>query len=442
MIVTSHRHHAIVVSQLEEIGAGDARIVLEPEGRDTAPAIVIAALLARATLRKGQEGYLLVLPSDHVLKRPSSFHMGVRAILDAPGSAERLWAIGVPAQRPEPGYGYLRLGASAGKSLYEVESFVEKPCRSRACEFISNGKYVWNSGMFLFPVALLLEEIGIHFPEILSSCCRSAQEADFEHGLVRLDESSWHLLTSISIDQALMERTSCAGAVLTDPEWSDLGSWRAWWDVSSKDYDANVVVGPVAAHHCRNAMIKSDGPVIAALGVSDVAIVASGNSVLVAALDRAGELKELVSKADCLSPGELKTPSNEERPWGRFDGLVKGDGYQVKIITVNPGGTLSLQYHHHRSEHWTVVQGTADVRVGDRKRQLKPNDSVYIPCGEIHRLANSGEETVLLIEVQVGEYLGEDDIVRLEDQYGRNSPLEGGHNLESLAQMEIDFAQH
>ena len=416
LIVCNEEHRFIVAEQLREAGLEPSGIVLEPVGRNTAPAVAVAALeLARSE----PDAVMLVLPSDHVVQDVAAFHaaVDVAAKLAAAGS---LVTFGIKPEGPETGYGYIRRGAPLdGSSAFAVEAFVEKPERARAEAFLKDGGYDWNSGMFVLPVRAYLEELARFEPKVVEAVSRALSSARTDLSFVRLDKAGFETSPSISIDHAVMERTERAAVVACDIGWSDVGAWSALWSIGARDGDGNVLKGDVLARGLKDSYVRADGRLVAALGLKDVVIVDTADAVLVAAKDRVQEVKELVAALQAKGREELIHHRRVYRPWGWYESIDAGDRFQVKHISVKPGGKLSLQMHHHRAEHWIVVRGTAKVTRGNEEVLLHENESTYIPLGTQHRLENPGMIPLELVEVQSGAYLGEDDIVRFDDQYGR-----------------------
>ncbi len=418
LIVCNDEHRFIVAEQLREIGVTPDAIVLEPVGRNTAPAAAIAALMLRA---RGHEGPMLLLPSDHVIGDAAGFH----AALDPAVAAARdgaLVTFGMAPTKIETGYGHIQRGAALGDiaGCYRAARFVEKPAPELARSLLDEGGWYWNSGMFLFAPASYLEEIERLEPAILSACQAAIDTGREDLDFFRLDRETFAQAPSISIDYAVMERTERAAVVPADIAWSDIGSWTALWELGEKDGSGNVMLGDVVAEEVRDSYLRSEGPLVAAIGVEDLLIVATEDAVLVTTKERAQDVKSLVARLEAGGDDRHHTHLKVFRPWGSFQSLDVGEGFQVKHLTVNPGARLSLQKHEHRAEHWVVVQGTARVTRGEEVFDLKPSQSTYIPLGVMHRLENPGTEPVRVIEIQSGDYLGEDDIQRFDDVYGRS----------------------
>ena len=417
LVIANDEHRFLVGEQLRAIGVAPQALVLEPQGRNTAPAIAVAALLLSA---EDPEALLLVLPSDASIGDRSAFLAGVERAAAAARTGA-LVTFGVTPDRPETGYGYIRRGAAwpGIEGCFAVAEFVEKPDAARAQKMLKAGDYAWNSGMFLLPAKLYLEELARQDAAMIETCRRALAQAKRDLDFLRLEAAAFTAVRSISIDYAVMEHTKAAAVVPVDIGWSDVGSFDALWQVGPKDADGNVGVGDVVTSDTRNSYLRAEHGLVTTLGVEDLVVVATADAVLVAPRSRASDLKQLVAKLDRDGRSELKTHPLVERPWGSYRSIHNGERVQVKHIVVKPGGRLSLQYHHKRAEHWVVVRGTARVTRGTEVTMLGEDQSTYIPIGMQHRLENPGDTPVHLIEVQTGSYLGEDDIVRLEDTYGR-----------------------
>ncbi len=412
IVVANHEHRFMAAEQLREAGVEPAAVILEPVGRNTAPAIAIAALQATEA---GADPLLLVLPSDHVVTDDSAFHAAVRTA-SAAADDGKLVTFGIVPTGPETGYGYIR--ASAGAGVRAVQSFVEKPDRATAQRYVESGEYLWNSGMFLFKASRYLEELRKLQPDMLNACEKALAKASRDEDFIRLDPESFSASPSDSIDYAVMEKTGDAYVIALDAGWSDVGSWSALWEVSPQDSQGNAHHGDVIEINCKNTYGYSTR-LIAMIGLEDVVVVETDDAVLVGNRHSIQDVKEIVARIKRSGRSEASAHRKVYRPWGAYDSIDNGSRFQVKRITVKPGATLSLQMHHHRAEHWIVVSGTAEVTRGDEVLLLTENQSTYIPLGVTHRLKNPGKLPLELIEVQSGSYLGEDDIVRFEDQYGR-----------------------
>ncbi len=412
IVVANQEHRFMAAEQLRECNVQPQALILEPVGRNTAPAIAIAALQA---LADGNDALLLILPSDHVVRNEAAFHAAVRLAADA-AEAGKLVTFGIVPTAPETGYGYIK--AAAGEGVRAVDRFVEKPNLSTAEQYVASGEYFWNSGMFLFKASRYLKELEALQPAILSACRNALDKAARDNDFIRLDAEAFAASPSDSIDYAVMEKTADAAVVPLDAEWNDVGSWSALWEVSDKDANGNACHGDVIALDCKDSYAYGNR-LIAMVGLQDVVVVETDDAVFVGHKDRVQDVKEVVGQIKRDGRSEAAAHRKVYRPWGAYDSIDNGARFQVKRITVKPGATLSLQMHHHRAEHWIVVSGTAEVTRGDEVILLTENQSTYIPLGVTHRLKNPGKLPLELIEVQSGSYLGEDDIVRFEDQYGR-----------------------
>jgi mannose-1-phosphate guanylyltransferase/mannose-6-phosphate isomerase len=417
LLVANEDHRFIIAEQLREITVVPHALLLEPVGRNTAPAACVAALTLSDT---DPDPLMLVMPSDHLIGDAGAF----LAAVDVAAKAARNGALvtfGITPERAETGYGYIRHGGTLeAKGVFAVAEFVEKPSLEQAKEYLSSGEYSWNSGIFLFPARLYIDELERLHPAMVASCRLALSEGRRETDFIRLDKDAFSTCEGESIDYALMEVTRRAAVVPVAMGWSDIGSWDALWEMSGKDGDGNSIEGNVIAEHTRNCYLRSEAGLVAAIGIEDLVVVGTADAVMVAPRKRTQEVKTLVARLVKERRDEADTLPTVHRPWGTFTSLHNGHRVQVKHIVVKPGGKLSFQMHHHRAEHWVVVQGTAKIRRGDEEMMLSENQSTYIPIGTAHRLENPGKIPLHLIEVQSGSYLGEDDIVRLEDSYGRS----------------------
>jgi len=418
LIVCNDEHRFIIEEQLHQIGIEDATIVIEPEGRNTAPAVAAAAILIGKTTPDAQ---MLVMPSDHVVEDVPAFLNAV-TIAALAAKAGRLVTFGIKPTRPETGYGYIEVGEqlSGIDGCHAVQRFVEKPNTEKATELLNAGNYVWNSGLFLFPVPGYLEELEKHNPDIVEACRAACERSRADLGFLRLDPKSFADCPSDSIDYAVMERTANAAVVPVSMGWSDVGSWSSLWELGPKTEEGNVTVGDVIAIGTENSYLRSDGPALATVGLKDIVLIATKDAVLAVSKEAAQDVKAMVDKLKQLGRNEHIAHTEVFRPWGSYQTTDAGDRFQVKRLVVKPGQKLSLQKHHHRAEHWIVVQGTAVVTRDDEVTTLYENESTYIRMGVVHRLENPGKVPLHIIEVQSGGYLGEDDIVRFEDTYGRS----------------------
>ncbi len=419
IVVCNNEHRFMVAEQLREAGVHPAAILLEPCGRNTAPAVAVAALAALAI---DADATLLVLPADHVIKHPNNFAAAVSQGLPAAQRGE-LVTFGIVPAAPETGYGYIRrTDAPEGDDdgVYRIAEFVEKPDRATAETYLTSGDYLWNSGMFLLGARSYLDELKALQPEMAGCLEESFLKAQKDLDFVRLDAETFARCPSDSIDYAVMEHTRRGAVVSLDCGWSDVGSWSTLWEVDDKDARGNAISGDVLLEDVDNSYIRAEARLVAAVGVDDLVVVETADAVLVAQRDRVQDVKAIVTQLKALARDEATVHTRVYRPWGSYESLVMAERFQVKRIVVNPGQQLSLQMHHHRAEHWIVVSGTATVTCDGKEFILAEDQSTYIPLGTRHRLANPGVIPLEIIEVQTGSYLGEDDIVRFEDVYGRS----------------------
>ena len=416
IVVCNENHRFMVAEQLRELGTAPQAIVLEPQGRNTAPAAAIAALLVSGGA--DADPVLLVLPADHVITDVPAFQAAV-AVGRVAAESGSLVTFGVVPDRAETGYGYIRRDAGPGPA-FSVAKFVEKPDSATARGYVESGEYYWNSGMFMFRASAYLAELGRYTPAMLAACRAALAAAGRDLDFLRLPAQEFASCPSDSIDYAVMEKTDRAVVVPLAAGWSDVGSWAALADALPRDAEGNVTAGDVLTEDSSGCYLHSTSRLVAAVGLRDHVVVETKDAVLVAPRDRVQDVKELV--AELKARGRYETSLHREvyRPWGSYDSIDSGDRFQVKRLIVNPGATLSLQLHHHRAEHWVVVTGTAKVTRGDEVFTLSENESTYIPIGARHRIENPGKIPLHIIEVQSGTYLGEDDIVRFEDRYGRD----------------------
>jgi mannose-1-phosphate guanylyltransferase/mannose-6-phosphate isomerase len=419
LVVCNESHRFMVAEQLRDFGVAPAAILLEPRGRNTAPAVAVAALASLETCPPEVDPVLLVLPADHVIRDVEAFQTAVVAGRVA-ADAGKLVTFGVVPGRPETGYGYIRRSNGSGPA-HPVAEFVEKPDRETAVQYVASGEYFWNSGMFMFRARVYLEELKRHAPAILAACESAVTAASRDLDFTRLDAAAFGACPSDSIDYAVMEKTREAVVVPLDAGWSDVGSWSALQDALPTDASGNVTAGDVITEATTGSYLHSTSRLIAAVGLRDHVVVETKDAVLVAPRDRVQDVKALV--AQLKEQGRYETSLHREvfRPWGSYDSVDQGDRFQVKRLVVKPGASMSLQLHHHRAEHWIVVSGTARITRGEETFLLGENESTFIPMGTKHRIENPGRVTLHIIEVQSGSYLGEDDIVRFEDRYGRDS---------------------
>jgi mannose-1-phosphate guanylyltransferase/mannose-6-phosphate isomerase len=451
LVVCNEDHRFMVAEQLRAIACPASAILLEPVGRNTAPAVAVAALQAQ---KGGDDPILLVLPADHVIRDPAALHGAIAAGAEL-AEAGHLVTFGIVPATPETGYGYIKAGpplppvtrhpspvtASTAQTVtrhpspvtapaftgypspvtaFKVCEFVEKPDLARAQGYVAAGNYFWNSGMFLFRASRFLEELQTFAPEILAACRQAMAAAVPDLDFVRLDAASFAASPKDSIDYAVMEKTAAAAVIPLDAGWSDVGSWSALWEIGAGDADGNVTFGDVLTCDVRNSYLYAQTRLVAAIGLDEHVVVETADAVLVAHKDRVQDVKTIVETLKKQKRPEALLHRRVNRPWGAYECIDAAERFQVKHITVHPGATLSLQMHHHRAEHWVVVRGTARITRGDEVLVLSENQSTYIPLGVAHRLENPGKIPLELIEVQSGSYLGEDDIVRFEDSYGRS----------------------
>ena len=409
-VICNEENRFFVAEQLRAIDKLGS-ILLEPVGRNTAPAIALAAL------NMDPEDVLLVLAADHVITDQTAFSEAVKRALPAAEDGQ-LVTFGIVPSEPHTGYGYIRRGAE-GAVGFAVDQFVEKPDAETAKTYLDSGDYYWNSGMFLFKAKRYLEELGKFRPDILESCQKAMENTQTDLDFVRIDSAAFEACPDDSIDYAVMEKTESAVVVPMDAGWNDIGSWSSLWDISGKDKDGNSITGEAISIDTTNSYIRSEERLTATIGVDNLLIVDTKDALMVATKDRVQDVKKVVEKLKVEGRSEFEFHREVYRPWGKYDSIDNGERYQVKRITVKPGAKLSVQMHHHRAEHWIVVSGTAQVTKGEETFLLSENESTYLPVGVVHALENPGKVELELIEVQSGSYLGEDDIVRFEDLYGR-----------------------
>lgn len=415
LLICNEQHRFLAAEQLRQLGMEQTNILLEPVGRNTAPAIALAALQAT---QGGDDPILLVLAADHLIQDLDAFHSSIRAAMPF-AIGGKLVTFGIVPTHPETGYGYLETGVALGEGGFAVSRFVEKPSLNIAKEYLASGDYFWNSGMFLFRASRYLEELERYQPAILAACKHALAVGTQDMHFIRVDVAAFAACPEVSVDYAVMEKTDAAVMVPLDAGWSDVGSWTALWETSNKDAEGNVFKGDILGHATRNSFVHADSRLVATLGVEDLVIVETKDAVLVAHKSKVQDVKQIVERMKADNRHEHLNHREVYRPWGMYDSIDSGHRYQVKRITVQPGAKLSVQMHHHRAEHWVVVSGTARVTNGDKTYLVTENQSTYIPVGQVHALENPGVIPLELIEVQSGSYLGEDDIVRFEDQYGR-----------------------
>ncbi|MCY1209828.1 Alginate biosynthesis protein AlgA [compost metagenome] len=417
VLVANQDHRFIVQEQLDAVGIQAQAMLLEPFGRNTAPAVAIAAMQMVA---EGRDELMLVLPADHVLRDQRAFQQALAMGSIAAEKGEMV-LFGVPAERPETGYGYIRGKADVRlpDGISRVAEFVEKPNEERARQYVESGDYFWNSGMFLFRASRFLEELKHHDVDIYDTCLLALERSQRDGIAVSIDPATFACCPDNSIDYAVMEKTERACVVPLSAGWNDVGSWSSIWEVHDKDRDGNVTKGDVVVQDSHNCLVHGNGKLVSVIGLDDVVVVETKDAMMIAHKDRVQDVKQLVNRLDADGRSETQNHCAVYRPWGSYDSVDMGGRFQVKHITVKPGAQLSLQMHHHRAEHWIVVSGTAQVTCDDKVFLLTENQSTYIPIASVHRLANPGKIPLEIIEVQSGSYLGEDDIERLDDVYGR-----------------------
>jgi mannose-1-phosphate guanylyltransferase/mannose-6-phosphate isomerase len=414
IVVCNEAHRFTVAEQIHALDIQPSAILLEPSGRNTAPAVALAALEA---LKIDPNATLVVAPADHVIRDAGAFQQAAEVAV-ALAQDDKLITFGIVAHAPETGYGYIRRGEGAGPA-YPVAQFIEKPPLDLALQYVASGDYYWNSGMFVFKASRYLSELSSLAPDILAACTAAFQAATTDLDFVRIDKAEFIKCRSESIDYAVMEKTQDALVLPLDAGWSDVGSWSSLFDVLPADMEGNVLQGDVMVHDTHDCYVHSTSRLVAAVGMQDHIIVETKDAILVAPKDRVQDVKDLVAKIKKSGRTESALHREVFRPWGSYDSIDSGERFQVKRLSVKPGGVLSLQMHHHRAEHWIVVQGAARITRNDEVFLLAENESTYIPVGATHRIENPGKVPLHIIEVQSGSYLGEDDIVRFEDNYGR-----------------------
>ena len=414
IVVCNTQHRFLVAQQLRDIGIEDATIILEPVGRNTAPAVALAAL---AVSESNAEDLLLVLAADHVIRDAAEFRCQVSRGIEAAQQAA-LVTFGIQPDRPETGYGYIQRGSAAGQA-FKVAAFIEKPDAQSAADYLASGEYYWNSGMFLFKASVFLAELSRHEPAMLAACKSAWQLRTEDLDFLRVAKEPFAACPANSIDYAVMEKTSAGIVVPLDVGWSDLGAWAAVWELGPKDRHDNVCIGDVLIHDSRHSFVQAESRLVSVLGLDNVIVVETTDAVLVSARDRVQDVKQVVEALVHDNRAEAVLHRRVYRPWGSYESLASETAFQVKRIIVKPHAALSLQLHHKRAEHWIVVKGTATVTRGEDTFELTENQSTFIPAETRHRLANLTNESLVLIEVQCGSYLGEDDIERFDDEYGR-----------------------
>ena len=416
LIICNEEHRFLAAEQLRQIDKESNGIILEPIGRNTAPAIALAAL---KFVNNGEDPLLLVLSADHLIQNIDAFHQSIK-VAEKLAENNKLVTFGIVPDKAETGYGYIKANIDNTADYYKIQSFTEKPNEEDAKKYLDSGNYLWNSGMFMFKASIYLQELEKFEPEILASCKKSCQTEYKDKDFIRLNNDEFRQCPEQSIDYGVMEHTEGAMVVPLDANWSDIGSWNALWDAKNKDKDGNVSEGDVILDGVKNTYTYSSNRLVSVIGISDLVIVDTQDALLVADKKYSQNIKNIVNQLKKNNRPEADNHRKVFRPWGYYDSIDADDGFQVKRILVNPGAKLSLQKHEHRAEHWVVVKGVAKVTCGDKTFSLKENQSTYIPKGEVHRLENTEEIDLEIIEIQTGDYLGEDDIIRLEDDYQRN----------------------
>jgi mannose-1-phosphate guanylyltransferase len=420
LVICNEEHRFLVAEQLRQINQLSDNIILEPVGRNTAPAITLAALSA---IGNDNDPLLLVLAADHVIESPAAFHQAVQNAIPF-AEQGKLVTFGIVPTGPETGYGYIQRGAefaSDADPVFRVQRFVEKPDLSTALQYLESGEYYWNSGMFLFRAKRFLEEMAKFRPDILEACLNAIETAqsDEQQDFIRVDKESFISCPDESVDYAVMEKTTDAIVVPLDAGWNDVGSWSALWEVNDKNDEGNSVNGDVFTHNATNCYVNTDEKLVAAIGVDNLVIVNTKDAVLVIDKSQVQDVKKVVEYLKSNNRREYRLHRESYRPWGRNDNIVTAPRYHINRITVKPGGQFSLQMHHHRTEHWVILSGTARIILEDKNYLLTENESTFIPVGAQHRLENPGKIPLEILEIQSGSYLEDDDIIRIKDHYGR-----------------------
>ena len=411
IVICNQEHRFLVAEQLQQINIEKPTIILEPEGKNTAPAIAAAAHYIK-------DGLMLVLPADHIIQDIQAFHQTIKIAIKQ-AEQDKLTTFGITPTEPNTGYGYIEKFSEMEDHACKIKRFVEKPNLKTAKQYLEDGNYLWNSGMFLFTAQNYLKELNKYNPQISESCKQAVEKAKQDYDFLRLDPTAFSESPADSIDYAVMEKTENAVVVPLDAEWNDIGNWSALYQIGEKDKNNNVIKGNAITTETSNSYINANHHMIATIGVDNLIIVDTADATLVASKDKTQQVKQIVEQLQQQNRTEEQLHRKVYRPWGWYDTIDNGHRFKVKRICVNPGATLSLQKHYHRAEHWIVVKGTAKITNGEQKELLNENQSTYIPIGTSHRLENPGKLPLEMIEVQSGGYLGEDDIERLEDHYGR-----------------------
>jgi len=415
LVICNEEHRFLAAEQLRQIDKESNGIILEPVGKNTAPAIALAAL---KFINNGEDPLLLVLSADHLIKNINAFHQSIE-VAEKLAENNKLVTFGIVPDKAETGYGYIKANIDNTADYYKIQSFTEKPNEKDAKKYLNSGKYLWNSGMFMFKASTYLQELEKFEPEILNSCKKSLQTEFKDKEFIRLNNDEFYKCPEQSVDYAVMEHTKDGVVVPLDANWSDIGSWDALWDAKNKDKNGNVSEGDVILDKVENTYAYSSNRLVSVIGTSDLVIVDTQDALLVADKKYSQNIKNIVNQLKNSGRSEADNHRKVFRPWGYYDSIDANDGFQVKRILVNPGAKLSLQKHQHRAEHWIVVRGIAQITCGNEVFSLKENQSTYIPKGTVHRLENQEKTPLEIIEIQTGNYLGEDDIIRLEDDYQR-----------------------
>mgnify|MGYP000309446136 FL=1 len=416
LIICNEDHRFLAAEQLRQINKKSSGIILEPFGKNTAPAVGLAAL---NLLNNQKDCTLLILSADHYIKDIKAFHNAIK-IAESIAEGGKLVTFGVLPTKPETGYGYIEANLSEEAEHYAVKSFTEKPSLNNAQLYVDNGNYLWNSGIFMFKASIYLKELNKFEPKIFSACKKSLSINQNNSDFIRIDNDNFNACPNKSIDYAVMEKTTNSVVVPLRTEWSDIGSWESLWELKNKDNNGNAIEGDVILEEVKNSFISSSSRLVSAIGVDNLVIIDTQDSLLVANKKYSHKINTIVNKLNKASRKETDLNRKVYRPWGYYDLLDFGDNFQVKRLSINPGSKISLQKHQHRAEHWIVVKGLATITCGEKTTELKRNQSTFIPRGTVHRLENRQSTNLEIIEIQTGEYLGEDDIIRIEDDYDRN----------------------
>jgi len=416
LIICNEDHRFLAAEQLRQIDKKSSGIILEPSGKNTAPAVGLAAL---NILNNQSDCTLLILSADHYIKDIKAFHNAIK-IAESIAEDGKLVTFGVLPTKPETGYGYIEANLSEEAEHYAVKSFTEKPNLKNAQLYVDNGNYLWNSGIFMFKASIYLKELNKFEPKIFSACKKSLSINQNNSDFIRIDNDNFNACPNKSIDYAVMEKTTNSVVVPLHTEWSDVGSWESLWELKNKDNNGNAIEGDVILEEVKNSFISSSSRLVSAIGVDNLVIIDTQDSLLVANKKYSHKINTIVNKLNKASRKETDLNRKVYRPWGYYDSIDFGDNFQVKRLSINPGSKISLQKHQHRAEHWIVVKGLATITSGEKTTELKRNQSTFIPRGTVHRLENRQSTNLEIIEIQTGEYLGEDDIIRIEDDYDRN----------------------